>query len=295
MNCIRFATKMDIAEIKKIWKVCFGDSDSFIDYYFREEFEADKVLLLEYEEIASMLTMIPVQLSVPNDRKYTGAMLYAVATHPKFQRKGLSTKLMDYAKSYLENQGVDVITLVPATLSLSDFYVKQGYLNGFYHREIIFSHEELREYSNLSGSSLTLQAASPLEYQQVRERFLFDYLYQSYNIDEIFYQKRLSLLSLCDIYLVYNQQDLIGCVIIEKLDDNQLFVKELLVPEKYIMSAMKSVYSIFPSKQYTLRLPANMGEGIGGTIKPFGMYQLLGSNMPVDAKKMCGYLGIAYD
>lgn len=292
MNDIRFATKKDIATLKKIWKVCFGDSDSFIDYYFGEEFQADKVLLLENEEIASMLTIIPVQLSVPDDIKYTGAMLYAVATHPKFQRRGLSTKLMDYAKSYLEEQEVDVITLVPATSSLTEFYAKQGFLNGFYHREIIFSHEQLKEYNTLSDSTLTLQAASPLEYQQVRERFLSDSLYQSYTIDGIAYQKRISLLSLCDIYLVCTQH-LIGCVIIEKSDENHIFVKELLVPEKYIMSAMKSVFCLFPSKQYTLRLPSNMGGDIGGTIKPFGMYQFIGSNVPVD--EMNGYLGIAYD
>lgn len=295
MNGIRFANQNDKLEVKNIWKACFGDSDSFIDYYFQEEFKADRVLLLKQEEIASMLTMIPVELSIPNNGKYNGSMLYAVATHPKYQGKGLSTKLMDYAKSYLQEQGVDIITLVPATLSLTNFYAKQGYLTGFYHREFTFTPSDLPKYSIPADTSITLSSTSPLEYHRVRERLLSDYIYQSYQVDEIAYQKRLSLFFLCDIYLVSNHKDIIGCVILEKLDENQIYIKELLVPESYMMSALKSICYAFPSKLYTLRLPAHMDIDICGTVKPFGMYQLLRSGIPMDPKERPGYLGIAYD
>jgi len=295
MNGIRFATEKDIDELKNLWKICFGDSDAFIQYYFKEEFKADRVLLLEDKGIASMLTMIPIQLSVPNDKKYSGAMLYAVATHPTFQGKGLSTQLMDYAKSYLKEQGMNIITLVPASSSLADFYAKRGYTTGFYHKESNFSHKELQEYPIHIDSFFILEAASPSDYQQVRERYLFNYVYQSYDIDGITYQKKLSLLSLCDIYLIRNQQDLIGCAIIEKLDNNELFIKELLVPKEAIMPVMKSISNIFPSNQYHLRLPIDIGEGMGGITKAFGMYQLLNSHLSQYFKDGNEYLGIAYD
>lgn len=295
MNGIRFATEKDIDELKNLWKICFGDSDAFIQYYFKEEFKTNRVLLLEDKKIASMLTMIPIQLSVPNDKKYRGVMLYAVATHPTFQGKGLSTQLMDYAKSYLKGQGMDIITLVPASTSLADFYAKRGYAAGFYHRESNFSHKELQEYPIHIDSSFILEASSPSDYQQVRERHLSSYVHQSYDIDGVAYQKRLSFLSSCDIYLIRSQRELIGCAIIEKLDNNELFIKELLVPEEAIMHVMKSISNMFPSDQYHLRLPVNIGEGMGGIEKAFGMYQLLDSDLSQYFKDGKGYLGIAYD
>lgn len=296
MDKIRFATIDDIDELKNIWKVCFGDSDTFINYYFEQEFKADKVLLLlEGKEIASMLTMIPINLCTPKGKKYKGAMLYAIATHPKFQSMGLSTKLMDYSSSYLRKQEVDIVTLVPATMSLINFYAKRGYKVGFYHKEFFFTHKIIQGFSISTNFTLTIKPANPMSYQQVRESILSNCLYQSYDIDGIAYQKRLSLLSLADIYLINDNYKSIGCAIIEKLDNNGLLIKELLVPDDYIESALLSIAALYPSEVYKLRLPVNMGQGLGGEIKSFGMYQLLNPNLSLNLNQVDGYLGIAYD
>ena len=44
---IRFANKTDIPQLKSIWKVCFGDSDEYIDFFFDHMFKPENAVVAD--------------------------------------------------------------------------------------------------------------------------------------------------------------------------------------------------------------------------------------------------------
>jgi ribosomal protein S18 acetylase RimI-like enzyme len=50
--------------------------------------------LLEDNTVAAMLTMLPLALYTPSAGEFNAKMLYAIATHPDFQGRGLASQLI---------------------------------------------------------------------------------------------------------------------------------------------------------------------------------------------------------
>ncbi|MGE5380745.1 MAG: GNAT family N-acetyltransferase, partial [Methylocystaceae bacterium] len=89
MSEIRLAKAGEIARQKEIWKLCFGDPDQYIDFFYANRYhEQDTMVLIEEEIIVSMLTMIPVEIVAINQEHLHATMLYAIATHPQYQHQG---------------------------------------------------------------------------------------------------------------------------------------------------------------------------------------------------------------
>ncbi|HYE67115.1 MAG TPA: GNAT family N-acetyltransferase, partial [Anaerovoracaceae bacterium] len=85
---MRRAKIEDLKGLTEVWKLTFGDEDSFIDLYFqsRDWLNETAVLLLD-GRIVSMLTMIPVDMIGETGESCKASMLYAIATHPDFQKR----------------------------------------------------------------------------------------------------------------------------------------------------------------------------------------------------------------
>ena len=220
---VRLAKEGEIPRQKEIWKLCFGDYDEYIDFFYSRRYREDRTaLLLQDGVIVSMLTMIPVQTVFPDYLITKTAMLYAIATHPACQKRGLATRLMDFAHEYLREFGTEFAVLVPAGKELFDFYSKQNYRTGFYLREArltlaeasrLGEDEERRldkdEASRLGedkppfGENVMIcssGALTPGEYNRRRESLLQNRLYIAYSETDIACQKELSKATGADIY-----------------------------------------------------------------------------------------------
>ena len=132
MREIRPAKEEEAARQKEIWKLCFGDSTDYIDFFYANCYKKDEtLLLLEDGEIISMLTTIPVKIVLADKREYDAAMLYAVATHPRYQGRGAATRLMESAHRRLLEKNQVFSGLVPgATPLLSQAGYQEGFLSG---------------------------------------------------------------------------------------------------------------------------------------------------------------------
>ncbi|MGE5453636.1 MAG: GNAT family N-acetyltransferase, partial [Methylocystaceae bacterium] len=140
MNEIRLAHQGETDRQKEIWQLCFGDSDSYIDFFYANRYQEDEtLLLLQDREIMAMLTMIPVTVIAADGQSFDSTMLYAIATHPKYQNRGFATQLMNYANQHLGGQKKVFSVLVPSGEKLFNFYRKQGYQDGFYIRETLLT------------------------------------------------------------------------------------------------------------------------------------------------------------
>lgn len=296
---IRLVKKEDLADLKEIWGRSFGDPESFIDFYFQNrDWLSETAVLQEDGKAVSMLTMIPADLTDPEGIKCSAAMLYAIATHPGYQKLGYADRLIEFSNQYLLSKQVAVTLLVPASEDLFGYYSKRGYRDGFYIREAVLSRSDV---DGMAGECkpCRLVPVKPAEYNAIRRKLLEGYSYLSYRDDEIIFQKQLAVMFDADLYAVV-AGDTAGCAYAERISEDEVIVKELLIPDPNIIAAVKRIAELLPAVNYTIRTPANAGETLGGRVKPFGMLRVNSMNSAIAADGFAfpvggSYIGIAFD
>lgn len=296
MKEVRLALKGEFKRQKEIWKHCFGDEDRFIDFYYKNRYEESETMVLLYKgEISAMLTMIPIQVVTPDQQKFPSAMFYAIATDPQKQSLGLATQLMDYSHEYLGQKNKAFSILVPAGESLFDFYHKRSYNDGFFLRELLLPRENIEDWEeNLEVSLPQIFPISANEYNLRRNSQLEGYLYVAYADREIDYQKKVSQMSGADIYAI-DMENTKGCAVIERINPGEVIVKEILLPEEFLKTALKTIAELLPAQKYIIRTPAFSGERLGGEVRAFGMVRPQSKREGIISVEEQGYLGLAFD
>ena len=152
-------TDRDIPALRELWKEAFGDSDEFLDGFFREGFAFDRCrcLFVKGQPVAALYWF---------DCDYRAqrlAYLYAVATKNALQGQGLCRALMDSTHAHLEALGYGGTLLVPGNEGLFRLYEKLGYVP-FCPRKMV----------TVSAGGAAVEAApiSPERYLALREGYL---------------------------------------------------------------------------------------------------------------------------
>lgn len=286
---IRFAQKDDEPYLKQLWKLCFADDDNFIEFYFKNRYSEHKVIVLLSDGIiASMLTIIDITQNC-RLKPHKAAMIYAVATHPDYQKRGFAARLMAFCDDYLIKNEYDLSVLVPAGQSLFGYYNKQGYKNGFTLRETYLLYENINCINN--NIHCKMQPVKADDYNKIRNNFLTGTDYIQYNDREIEYQKKLSQFSGADIYS-FELKSTVGCIALE-IFNNTLLIKELLIPDDLLNSVLVQIVKQYKYEKYILRTPAFCDTGPGENIKAFGMIKsFCNSDLYLPSNN---YLGLAFD
>ena len=91
-----------------------------------------------------------------------------------------------------------------------------------------------------------------------------------------------------------------GCAYAERISEEEVIVKELLIPEQFLIPAVKRIAELLPAEKYMVRTPASAGEALGGRIRHFGMLRANRTDGSGAAVDTCfpirkSYIGIAYD
>lgn len=291
----RLAQKSETAQQKEIWKLCFGDPDSYINFYYAKRYKEDETaLMFQHEEIAAMLTMIPVRTVFPNQRSYSTAMLYAIATHPKYQRRGFAAQLMEFSNQYLRGRENEFSVLVPANKELFDYYTKQGYQEGFYIREALLTLDRVNSLPSNESQDCRISPISPQEYNYRRNKQLGGQLFIAYGDEDIAYQKKLSQQTGADIYAV-DIENIQGCLTVERISAEKVFIKESIIPDDYLDVTLQQIARQLPAKEYIVRTPSFLGKPLGGLVRPFAMIRVLNKPGSEILSDELGYLGIAFD
>jgi GNAT superfamily N-acetyltransferase len=291
---LRLAQKGETDRQKYLWKLCFGDSDNFIDFFYANRYREDETALLLLDgEIRAMLTMLPVRLEAAG-QSFNSAMLYAIATHPEYRNRGYAGLLIDFAHRYLYKNRIIFTLLVPAGKRLFKFYQRLGYREGFYIREAILTRETIDGWDIAETGGWNIFAVSAEEYNLRRNNLLGGKPYVSYNNEDITYQKKLSQMSEADIYGL-EFTEVYGCAVAERINPDKVIIKELLVNGEFIPAAVKMISCLLPAKEYILRQPVFQGRQHESTIRPLGMIRANDEIEPEIVLKDYGYLGLAFD
>ena len=115
MEIIRRADYSDKEKIKALWKLCFGDPDSFVDWFFENRFLPEYTACMEIDgEIICAMQSYPFHIKV-RESFLPAAMIAGVSTNPAFGGKGYMRKMFTFYMNMISEMGVALAPHTPAS------------------------------------------------------------------------------------------------------------------------------------------------------------------------------------
>lgn len=118
-------------QVKALWKICFEDSEEFVDMYFRLRYKTEvNIAIQSGDEVISALQMLPYPMTFCGETVQT-SYISGACTHPDFRSKGAMRELLSQSFARMLRNGVHFSTLIPAEPWLFDYYKHMGYASVF--------------------------------------------------------------------------------------------------------------------------------------------------------------------
>lgn len=158
---IRFTNSNDIKPLKKLWKICFGDSDEYIDLHFSEKYKDENTLIYwENNKIVAALYMTPYCF------RFYGELipfyyLAGLSTLSEYRSKGFMSKLIKESFEVMKNRNIPLCGLVPAEEWLFNYYSKYGFTTIFNENDTNINLKEILS-NNIEDAFLLFEK----QYQQ---------------------------------------------------------------------------------------------------------------------------------
>jgi len=291
---ISFADFEDIPALKKIWSDCFHDPEDYIDFYFMSGFKPENTLVYrENGQLCAMVTLLPGFLRMEYKRKVLPVYyIYAAATSPERQGRGIMKKLLSFAEEYAKSQGIQALTLVPGSASLFEYYQKLGYSTVFFYFQAAFSGKEL---ARLPACPVTDQLDFD-RFFQMREEFLSgfsaSFFWEREELTYIYREAEKTggkLLNFC-------HNGLQGYAICYKIG-NDVIIKEAGTSVLALRPFLAGIHRYFNAENYFVRLYMRESSDFSeGQAVPFGMIKILASDMSVSSTDFSdAYMGLMLD
>lgn len=166
---VTFADKRDFDDIRKLWGICFGDDEDYINFYLEHRFDEENMMVIREDgKIVSMASFLSA--SVRQGEEWISVKyVYAVATLPQYRKKGYASEIIRFAS---EAYG-EPLVLQPAGEELRKYYSELGFVE--------FSEKNCWEISDDAVSlpdvdvfrAAVIDEISSKEYKELRD-FHFD-------------------------------------------------------------------------------------------------------------------------
>lgn len=236
---IRFAKKTDMNDLKNIWKVCFGDTAEYVNFFFDNMFKPQNAVVAESDGRAvGVIHTLDAHLSA-TPFKYG----YAIGVLPCARGNSVCKKMHDYLKGYCEENGY-IYGLHPANDKLSLFYKSIG-LSDMYSLKTV-EIENTDKNADVSFFDIT-----PSEYLAMREKSFLNMV--SWDINTISYMfDEAKHFGGCTKKLVINGNERL---ILAKENEDSLIVKETTLNDDEILLAHNAVKNFFGKKKVVYKLP----------------------------------------
>lgn len=111
-------------QLKNIWKLCFDESDDYVEWFFKTMYTPDNTLCLKSDGIIESMMMLFKQQYVFCGKRISACFIGGVATLPPFRGEGNITKLMERCFHITEPMNFDIASLIPVNAS---FYTQYGF------------------------------------------------------------------------------------------------------------------------------------------------------------------------
>ena len=245
----RTAFPSDVPALKSLWAICFGDEADYIDRFFEDLFLPEHMAVCaDGTTPVSMVAFLPCTLRTP-----TGcapwAYLYAMATHPKYQGRGLGQNLLRFAWDYARrNLSCDGLALVPADRELFRFYAKTYYQTAFAYQPLSWDGAAPPQIN-------TVRPISPEEYRQLREHLLREITHLDHSLPFLSHLERETKLTGGGLFCLELSGGESGCAVLEQTTPGHWCAKELLTPKPLLQEALAALAAYLDCGSLTARTP----------------------------------------
>ncbi|HPD43840.1 MAG TPA: GNAT family N-acetyltransferase [Dysgonamonadaceae bacterium] len=128
---ITFATDQTMSLVRKMWKICFGDSDEYMELYFREKYRNENTLVyFDDNQAVASLQILPYTFTF-HQTEIPIAYFSGLCTLPDARKKGFMAALIRKAFEVLQQRQIPLAVLVPQEKWLLEFYEKFGFAQTF--------------------------------------------------------------------------------------------------------------------------------------------------------------------
>lgn len=111
---VRIAKQQDMDGFRNLWRICFGDSERFMDWFFKERYFPEfSVCLLEDDVIMSALQSYPLHVRI-RDRILPASMLAGVSTHPDREGRGYMKQIFLRYMQRVRELSIPIVIHTPA-------------------------------------------------------------------------------------------------------------------------------------------------------------------------------------
>ncbi len=140
---IRLASIEDEKAVRQLWKICFDDTEAFMNLYFTEVYKAENTLLYcEDDKIVASLQMLPYGFTF-NGIIIPITYISGACTLPAYRSRGLMGKLLKASFAVMQERKIPLSVLIPAEDWLFDYYANYGYERVFDANETAIPLQEI--------------------------------------------------------------------------------------------------------------------------------------------------------
>ncbi len=278
----RLATIEDKPALYALWQKTFGDEATVIDRFFRCITPKDIVVCGENANPVSAVYMPRVDLRC-GEKTLSAAYIYAAATDTAYRGRGLMTRLLQFAAENAQRQSLDGLFLVPAELTLFDYYGARGFLPAFSKKLVQYSRTDLQPLCETAAKELQ---ASARQFFEIREQALLDVWHPAY--PEPILDFSLFLNREYGAETIFTDS---GYAVYEITDD-AVQVTDFCFLQKKESALLGALFSRTDASQFIFSLPASRHLGASsGKIVSGGMWQPL-SALGKKTEIQNAYIGI---
>lgn len=276
----RSARPEDVPGLKRLWERCFGDDPAFIDRFFAHLFRPEHMAVCAMDGMpVSMVAFLPCRLRGAG-ADLPCAYLYAMATDPARQGRGLGQALLRFAHSYGREQGWRGLTLVPADQGLFQFYAKAEFQTAFFYRQLRWSG------SPTPGAGV-VSPAVPEAYRRLREQLLAQIPHLDHTLPFLAHAEQEYRRTGGGLFRIELPGGFAACAAVERSAEGVWQAKELLAPEGRQEAALAALARRLGTGTLTTRTTASGAR----QAVPFGMARW---SEPIPQGRSA-YLGLALD
>ena len=247
---IQFAEQSMRPALAAMWRACFGDGNEYVDLYFSNfDITRHTLVFMDGDHPASMLSLLPMTV-VTRAGILPARYIYAVATLPSYQGRGLSTKLLEGAHRQMQQAGVKLSVLVPASPELYNFYGERGFRTEFYMGTAEVPAGQIPPYKG----SFAIAEAGCAEFMEIRERaFGGRTMFVRWDGEALAYRLTETAFAGGETLLLSTQEG--RAVAVCHPQREGVLVKELALDGMTIPTALGVLQNKYHAPEYRLRLP----------------------------------------
>ena len=132
---IEFANENTTSDIKNMWKICFGETDTWLSFYFSKRYKSTNTLIyIADNQIVASLQIYDYQLKF-FDKIIPINYICGICTLPEYRKQGFSKALINEAHKIIQQKNVPISILIPADENLFPFYRNFGYEQFFWENK----------------------------------------------------------------------------------------------------------------------------------------------------------------